>query len=195
VSVRVRDEVSDEEEFFPLNIPAEFRSLNAHDKKVSVGELWERYIHGQISVEPDFQRHYVWDAVRASRYIESLLLRLPVPPVFVSEDPDGKWVVIDGHQRLETLFRFMRPLLAGPTAAAGRGGAQLAQLAPLTLSKLEILPELDGRGVTALNRDDRVKLWETPISVVILPADAHSDMRYALFARLNLVDRHGDYAG
>lgn len=160
--------------------------MGAGDRVRSVSELWNHYIRGQIAVEPDFQRHYVWDVVRASRYIESLLLRMPTPPAFVSEDLDNQWVVIDGHQRLETLFRFMKPLLGGPTLAAGGDRAHVAQLAPLTLTKLEILPELDGKGVTALNRDDRIKLWDTPISVITLPSDAHPDMRYALFARLNL---------
>src|SRR5256885_8427128 len=117
---------------------------------------------------------------------------MPNPPIFVSEDDSNHegdsnhWVVIDGHQRLETLFRFMKPLLAGPTAAAGGDRAHVTQLAPLTLSKLEILPDLNGKGVIALNREDRARLWETPLSVVILPADSHPDMRYALFARLNL---------
>jgi|SRR5579864_927562 len=180
------DEIEDEEDYVPLSIPPEYRTINALDCKIPVSDLWRRFVKGDIAVEPDFQRHYVWDPTRASRYIESLLLRLPTPPVFVSEEPSGKWIVIDGHQRLETLFRFMKPLLAGPTAAAGGNGSQVGQLANLTLSKLEILPDLNGKTVTALTRDDRTKLWETEIGIVCLPADAHPDMRYALFARLNL---------
>jgi hypothetical protein len=110
------------------------------------------------------------------------MLMLPTPPVFVSEEHDETWTVIDGHQRLETLFRFMQPLLSGPSA--GRP-TQYAVLAPLTLRALEVIPELNGQGILALSRDDRNKFWETRITVVRLPASTHPDLKYALFARLN----------
>lgn len=57
-------------------------------------------------VMPDFQRQYVWDRPRASRLIESFMMDLPVPPVFMSEQRDRTLLVIDGRQRLETIHRF-----------------------------------------------------------------------------------------
>ena len=59
-------------------------------------------------VMPSFQRQYVWDRPRASRLIESFIMDLPVPPVFVSEQKDGRLLVIDGRQRLETVHRFFK---------------------------------------------------------------------------------------
>lgn len=173
------------EEYVPLRIPPDFRELQASDGKLSVREFWNRYVEGQVLVEPDFQRHYVWDATRASRFVESLLLRLPTPPVFVSEDAQGRWTVIDGHQRLETLFRFMRPLLAGTVSEVQTNG-HLGRLSPLSLTHLEILENLNGRGVTALSREDRQRLWDAEVGYVRLPPETHPDMRYVLFARLNL---------
>lgn len=174
-----------DEEYVPLRIPPDYRELHATDGRLSVREFWSRYVNGQVIVEPDFQRHYVWDPTRASRYVESLLLRLPTPPVFVSEDEEGRWTVIDGHQRLETLFRFMRPLLSG-TVSGDHLNGHLARLSPLSLTQLEILDDLNGRGVTALSREDRQRLWDAEVGYVRLPPETHRDMRYVLFARLNL---------
>jgi hypothetical protein len=175
----------DEEEYQPLSIPPEFRSLLVDEQTVPIREIWQRYLSQELVLEPDFQRHYVWDPIRASRYIESLILRLPTPPIFLSQEK-GQWVVIDGHQRLETLFRFMQPLLSGPAQAAGRGTNRFTVLPPLTLTSLKIIPELNGKGVTALSMEDRARLWDTKISVISLPEGNHPEMKYELFARLNL---------
>ena len=63
---------------------------------------------GNEVVMPSFQRQYVWDRPRASRLIESFMMDLPVPPVFVSEQKDRTLLVIDGRQRLETIHRFFK---------------------------------------------------------------------------------------
>ena len=107
------------------------------------------------------------------------------PPIFLAEEADGKWIVIDGHQRLESLFRYMQPLLTGPREAAHGIPLPFGVLAPLTLAHLEVLDELEGRGITALSLEDRDRLWETPLSVIQIPKSAHPDMKYVLFSRLN----------
>lgn len=169
----------------PLYVPPEFRNLNATEDKITVRQLWDRYCSNDLILQPDFQRHYVWDDMKASRYIESLLLQLPIPPVFLSEEQDGKWIVIDGHQRLESLFRFIQPLLSGPRKLADDIRLPFGNLNPLKLAHLEILSELNAKGVAALSIEDRDRLWNTPIVIVQLPKTAHPDMKYALFTRLN----------
>ncbi|MBI4297673.1 MAG: DUF262 domain-containing protein [Chloroflexi bacterium] len=126
---------------------------------ITVRELWEHYANNNLILEPDFQRHYVWDDRRASRYIESLILGLPTPPIFVVEETNGQWTVIDGHQRLASLFRFMRPLFTGPAQIAGVA-IPWVSLTPLMLVNLEIKTELNGQGVTAIKSSDReALLW------------------------------------
>jgi len=174
----------DDEEYVPLDIPPEYRDIGATEKKVTVRELWQLYGNGELVLEPDFQRHYVWDTIRASRYVESLLLQLPTPPLFLSHERNGTFTVIDGHQRLETLFRFMQPLLKGP-AQVSDVSIPWGSLSPLTLRGLEVMSELNGQGVTALEIEDRERLWNTQLSVVEIPNTAHPDMKYVLFARLN----------
>jgi len=136
-------------------------------------------------LEPDFQRHYVWDIERASRFIESVILGLPLPRIFLAENAQGTVDVIDGHQRLETLFRFMSPLLAGPS---GDKWPQARQLFPtaLTLSSLEVLTELDNEKVTALDVNDRARLWNRRLNIVWIKKESNEEMKFVLFARLNL---------
>lgn len=179
-----KDGFESEEEYVPLNVPEEYRHIDAQEDKWTVRQLWDEYTGGRLIVEPDFQREYVWDPVRASRYVESLLLNLPTPPIFTSDEQDGTLVVIDGHQRLETLFRFMQPLLKGPAEVKGVE-VPWRSLSPLTLRSLEVMPEFNGRGITSLSIDDREKLWQTKLNIIRLPVTTHPDMKYALFARLN----------
>ena len=167
------------EGFAPLNIPAEFRTLESEEKRLSVRDVWKRFLAEDLVVEPDFQRHYIWDAGRASRYIESLLTGIPTPAIFVAEEMDDSWVVVDGHQRLGTLFRFMLPLLREKPPS-------FVPTSPLKLSGLEVLTDLNGRDISALSIDDRRKLWETALNFTIIPKTAHEDMKYEMFARLNL---------
>ena len=62
---------------------------------------------GRLVLQPEFQRQYVWDRKKASRLIESVLLRVPLPIIYLSEQPDSKEYVIDGQQRLTSLFSFI----------------------------------------------------------------------------------------
>lgn len=178
------DEGQDEDLYIPLYVPEKYRHLNATEDRITVRQLWDRYCNADLILQPDFQRNYVWDNSKASRYIESLLLRLPTPPIFLSEEPDGKWIVIDGHQRLESLFRYMQPLLSGPRKYA-HVPLPFGPLIPLTLAGVEVLSELNGGGITSLTMEDRDKLWNTMLSVIQIPKSAHSDMKYVLFSRLN----------
>lgn len=173
------------EEITILDIPAEYRTLVTEEKELAVRDLWSRFLSGELILEPDFQRHYVWDGNRASRFIESLLLNLPVPPLFLAENPQGTLDVIDGHQRLETLFRFMQPLLAGPSGDQWRK-ARVTFSPALTLAGCEVLSELNGRNVTALSLDDRSRLWDRKQKVTLVKKDSNPDMKFVLFARLNL---------
>ena len=176
----------DDEEYSPLKVPEEFRSLETDERTVSIYELAMRYVAKEIVLEPDFQRHYAWDATRASRFIESLLLGLPSPPIFVSEEQSGQWTVIDGHQRLETIFRYIRPALGNLANNTGASSGQFTGGSPLRLRSLEVMPELNGRDFRSLPHHDIPRLMDTKLTLISLPKTAHPDLKYVLFARLNL---------
>ncbi|MFD0967018.1 DUF262 domain-containing protein [Plantactinospora endophytica] len=74
---------------------------------MSIGELSNLYRDGELNVHPEFQRAFRWSVSQKSRLIESILLGIPLPSIFVAQDEDGKWDVVDGVQRLSTILQFM----------------------------------------------------------------------------------------
>ncbi|MBN2640351.1 MAG: DUF262 domain-containing protein [Victivallales bacterium] len=72
----------------------------------SFRELITMYKEGEL-IKPELQRKYVWDKVAASRFIESLLLGLPVPSIFLAEGKDETKLIIDGYQRIMTVYDFV----------------------------------------------------------------------------------------
>jgi Protein of unknown function DUF262 len=73
--------------------------------EMSIGELMNLYRDNELRIDPELQRLFRWDDTRKTRFIESLLLGIPIPPIFVFQDEKGVWELIDGLQRLSTIFR------------------------------------------------------------------------------------------
>ena len=123
---------------------------------------------------PDFQRGYVWTKPQADRFIESLLLGLPVPGIFLSNDPEtNKRLVIDGSQRLRTIKFFMDTrTAAGKTYLLGKG----------------VHEDFAGRGYHTLTPEDKRRFDDTIIHATIVRQDKpEGDRRslFHLFERLN----------
>jgi hypothetical protein len=81
--------------------------IKVHSKQFSIKLIQEMIENGDIDFSPDFQRNFVWDSIQKSRLIESILLRIPLPMFYFSEDEEGKISVVDGLQRLTTIREFM----------------------------------------------------------------------------------------
>lgn len=77
---------------------------------MSIGEVMNLYKDGELDVHPEFQRFFRWDEEQKTKLIESILLGIPIPPIFVSQKLDGTWDVIDGQQRLSTILQFLHVL-------------------------------------------------------------------------------------
>ena len=189
------EEWKEGEEYVPLYIPEKFRNIEARLEQWTTRDLWSKILTGEIDYEPGFQRHYVWDDVKASKFIESLFLNIPVPPIFLAEERDGKWVVVDGHQRLETIVRFLQPLLTTtkegrdtytkvvhPTKVDRKGGRKYIAL---VLKKLEILEELNHKKATDIEQGRMKSFWERKIPVVAISRTVHPDLKFEIFIRLN----------
>lgn len=98
--------------FFETEIAEEADSLMTFDIKHwvsnrSFGELIDMYHTGEI-LKPQMQRNFVWDPLKCSRLIESIILGLPIPPLFLLEVEKNSYEIIDGFQRLTTLYNFVR---------------------------------------------------------------------------------------
>ncbi|MFT3886322.1 MAG: DUF262 domain-containing protein [Flavobacteriales bacterium] len=101
---------------------------------MSIGEWASMYEKGELDIHPEFQRFFRWTNIQKSRLIESILLGIPIPQIFVSQRKDGIWDVVDGLQRLSTIFQLLGIL-------KGENGAIES---PLTLEGTSYLPKLHG---------------------------------------------------
>jgi uncharacterized protein with ParB-like and HNH nuclease domain len=70
--------------------------ISAESYSISVGELTNMFREGELNVRPEFQRIYRWNDEQKSKLIESIMLGIPLPSVFVAQDADGKWDLVDG---------------------------------------------------------------------------------------------------
>ena len=112
----MNNEIQDQEELIleetteedqPMEIPAEKRRVYADKSDRSIFELFRKFQRGDLILDPEFQRRYVWDNKKARLLIESVLLEVPIPVIYLAEEDDGKFTVIDGQQRLRSFFRFL----------------------------------------------------------------------------------------
>src|ERR1700712_1798118 len=88
------------------NIETGRNTLQTDKLDMSFGEIMSMYEKDEIIINPDFQRLYRWTEYQKTRFIESIIIGIPIPPIFVAEDKDGRWELVDGLQRLSTIFSF-----------------------------------------------------------------------------------------
>lgn len=148
---------------------------------MSIGELINLYRDGELDIHPEFQRFYRWSPEQKSRLVESILLGIPIPSIFVSQREDGVWDVIDGLQRLSTIFE-----LAGELKdERGR------KLPPLELKKTKYLPSLEGKtwddngAETSIGDPNKLIIRRSKIDVKIILRESSEAAKYELFQRLN----------
>ena len=157
---------------------------------MSFGEIANYYRDGDLDINPEFQRAFRWTIDKRSNLIESLLLSIPLPSVFVFEDKDKKLELVDGLQRLSTVFEFM-----GILKDAEAGNLRKASV----LVKTKYLPELSGAvwSLSNFSVEDRSadmhgldtsfqrKIRTSRVQVEILRHPSDADTKYDLFQRLN----------
>jgi len=149
---------------------------------VSIGEWISMYEQEELDIHPEFQRFYRWSLSQKTSLIESILLGIPVPPIFVSQRNDGVWDVVDGLQRLSTIFQFMGILK----------GADGEIVESLTLQKTKYLPALEGmqwvneeNPKKSLPKELQLVIKRSKISASIILKESDETAKYDLFQRLN----------
>src|SRR3954470_3742206 len=111
------------------------RSISSDGYPMSIGELTSLYRNGELIIRPEFQRLFRWSALQKSRLIESILLGIPLPSIFVAQTEAGKWELVDGLQRVSTILE-LQGELKDKTGKA---------IETLVLQKTKYLPALEGR--------------------------------------------------
>jgi len=146
---------------------------------MSIGELVNLYKDGDLEINPAFQRFFRWTDVQKVRLIESILLGIPLPSIFVAQRDDGVWDLVDGLQRISTILNFMGEL-------KGETGSTIK---PLTLTATEYLPLLES---VAWESDDNEldsalkRLFKREkIEIKIIKKESDTSTKFELFQRLN----------
>lgn len=142
---------------------------------MSFGELMNLYQDNVLVIQPEYQRAYRWKDEQKTRFLESILLGIPIPPIFVAEDNDGKWELIDGLQRVSTILSFFGLL---------KNDVKTKNFFKLTSSDL-IEDMLNGINIDTLPTKLKLTIQRAVCRVEILRWDSNLDMRYQVFNRLN----------
>lgn len=154
------------------------RNIFTDSYEMSIGELASLYRDEEIEINPEFQRLFRWKNVQKTRLIESILLGIPIPPLFVFTNSDGVWELIDGLQRTSTIFEFMG-ILRAPD-----GGIY----PPSQLDRTELIPSLKNvtwEGVNGLDKSLQLTVRRARIRVEILKKESDPRSKFELFQRLN----------
>ena len=144
----------------------------------SFGELISLYNSKEFFISPDFQRFFRWSHEQRSRLIESILLELPIPQIFVIENEDGIYELIDGLQRLSSVIQFVQPELLEPPQDRPAPEA-------LRLIGCDLIEELNGKTFSDLPTTLRLRIKRSPVRAVVIKRQSTSKLRYAMFKRLN----------
>lgn len=151
---------------------------------MSFGELSSMYERKELIINPEYQRLFRWTSEKRTAFIESLLLGIPIPPIFIFTRTDGTWELIDGLQRVSTVFDLMGILFDGDNQPRPR----------VTLGVSDLLPDLEGRfwpqegegnSPKALAQSQQIAIRRSRVRVEILDQQTDPDVKFELFQRLN----------
>jgi hypothetical protein len=140
-------------------------SSQPHDWTLStLRDKWDR---GQLLLQPKYQREYVWKLrpELPSRLIESLLLEIPIPPIYFGKISGGSLEVIDGQQRLTTMIDFISN--------------------KFPLRRLERMGSLNDKLFRDLSEEHQATILDNPIRSIVIDAGSNTELRYEIFERLN----------
>lgn len=148
--------------------------------QMSIGELINLYKDGELDIHPEFQRVFRWNDYQKTKLIESIILNIPIPPIFVSQNEEGVWDVIDGVQRLSTIFEFVGLL------KNDKGDI----LPPLKLLETDYLPSLkdvlwNDSSSSCFSKELQLSFKRSRIDVIIMKKESDPNAKYELFQRLN----------
>jgi hypothetical protein len=157
------------------------RVIHTDAYPMSIGEIINIYRDREMDLHPEFQREFRWKPYQKSKLIESILLGIPLPSIFVAQRKDGIWDVVDGLQRLSTIMSFVRELRD-----------ENNELVPeLVLEKTQYLPSLRGvswngeNSTTPLPDELKRAFKREKIDVKIIKSESDENAKFELFQRLN----------
>jgi hypothetical protein len=150
--------------------PYDYGKLKIDSDRMSLEVIIRRLREGSICLEADFQRASVWTNAQMTRWIESILIRLPLPALYFDGSIDDRWLIMDGWQRLNALQRFV---------------VEEDPQRRLTLEGMEYFNGFEGLTFDDLPRHIQRRLEETSVTVNLVQPGTPPDVKYNIFRRLN----------
>jgi len=160
------EEDQGEEGLYPYD-PTE-ADIDIREDPQTVFELMRKYDNGKLIIEPDFQRNLVWELTQKSKFIESVILNFPIPPFYVNQTREGKYIVVDGLQRTSTLHEFVNN--------------------KFKLQGLEVLKKLNGydfADLGSLSGDYQTKIEDKKLNLYVIRPSVPVKVVYDIFNRIN----------
>lgn len=140
--------------------------INVVRQEMPVFQVLRKISNKEINLEPDFQRNFVWNNIRQSRLIESILIRIPLPSFYMDATNDDEWLIIDGLQRLCTLDRFVNKN-------------------EFALVGLEFLEDLKDKRFNQLPRSYQRRIEDTPLFLYVIRPETPPEAKFTIFRRIN----------
>ena len=142
------------------NVDSQIIKIRTKSLDVSFNELYDMYQNKELTISPDYQRLFRWEEEKQSRFVESLILEMPVPPIFVIETDDGVYELIDGLQRISSYLHFR--------------GERLGETNDDFLVTFDKLPK-------AL----QIKIKRSFVRMEVIKKESEISLKYHMFKRLN----------
>ncbi len=139
--------------------------IDIREDPMSVYELMRKYKQGSLIINPDYQRNLVWEHVQKSQFIESILLNFPLPPFYLNQNREGKYIVVDGLQRISTMYQYTSN--------------------EFSLKGLKVLKNLNGKSFSDLPDRLQAKMEDKKLNLYIIKPSVPIEVVYDIFYRIN----------
>ena len=146
-------------------IPYDVTKIDIINNTYQAEYLHRKYRFEEIILSPDYQRNFVWTSKQKSRLIESMLIQIPLPIFYIDARDEDKWIVIDGLQRLSSIFYYLED--------------------EFKLSNLEYLKELNGKKFSKLERKYQRRIEECQLQCNIIRPNTPPNIAFNIFQRIN----------
>ncbi|KRP75318.1 hypothetical protein TX23_03825 [Pseudomonas paralactis] len=153
------------------NIDQSIGEVRTESLDLSFGEIVNLHSSKELIIHPDYQRLFRWSDDQKSRLIESIILELPVPQIFVIENENGILELIDGLQRVSSVIQFMEP--------------EKLSMDALILTGCDLIKELNGKAFSDLPLTVRLRIKRSSVRTIMIKRQSKPFLKYEMFKRLN----------
>jgi hypothetical protein len=148
---------------YPYDMPEE---VDVREEPQTVFEWMRKLKSGRLIIDPEFQRNLVWSQDQKSQFIESVLLNIPLPPLYVNQNRDGKYIIVDGLQRTTTLYEYIHE-------------------DSFKLANLKVLRDINNLRFSQLESRLQTKIEDKKFFVYVIKPSVPLQMVYDIFHRIN----------